>query len=282
VIGFDRRFWHRGEIINLPVDRAFKPRSWWGLTHESAHILLYLNEGWFPLEKLRQVISRRLGRELSNSEVADLSEILLDVFDFTFAYHNDWRFYLATVWSYLREAMDGDEYVTGRFGSYLLRSFSVYFFSRFPDGDARMRVESSVLNKLYEELCADLLKIAKLETKISRDQLLAARERVLFWFTVFRPALPAVAQGIAAYQEAFSRSDSLTMRRASAIALRSILKGEVANGPFNPVQIVLELARKGEIGFPSEIAAVLSLWNEYLRTYRDETAFAPRTLSTSR
>jgi hypothetical protein len=271
VIGFDRRFWHRGEIINLPVDRAFKPEAWWGLTHEAAHVLLYLKKEWFPLDGLREIIAKRLGRELSGSEVVDLSEILLDEFDFMFVYRGDWRFYLQTVWSYLVEAMDGDEYVSDRLGSYLLRSFSVLFFSRFPDGDADFRADVPSLRTLYDQL---LLSVRKLDRKINRETLLKAADRVLGWFSAYRPALPVVASSVNAYREAFAKLEEPRITRASAKALHEILKGQVADGPLNPIEIILGLARINRVSFPAQIAAILTLWNEYLRTYSDELAFA--------
>jgi hypothetical protein len=275
VVGFDRRFWHCGEIVNLPVDRVFQPKDWWGLTHESAHVLLYLNEKWFPLDQLSQSMEQRLGRKLSGSEVVDISEMLLDVFDFVYCFDGDWEFYSKAIWSYLVTSLPGDEYISGRLGSYFLRSFTVYFFYHVTDSNAERLVTAKTLFDMYDSFFEELTRrVPKIGKVIGKQQLRETRSLVLRWFAAFRPVLPEIRKSVESYRVRFKKWDNTELRSNTEKALRLIRRGEVADGPVNPVQIIMELARNGRLQFSGEIATILTLWNEYLRTYHDELAFA--------
>jgi hypothetical protein len=278
IVGFDRRFWHRGEIVNLPVDRAFKPSQWWGLSHESAHVLFDLRPKWLDLAKLGGVLERRGGRKASQLEIVLITEMFLDVFDFTFVFERNWQLYFRTIWSYLSSVFEKDEDVKGRFDSYVLRSFAVFFLQLHDP----QRATITQLSAAYRKFEKNLKDLPELRGRVTPVQIESVRERVMDRFAYFRPALAPMLSSVAQYQSHFRSWNSKRMKATTERAVRMVLAGKVAADPGNPMALIRTLLTRTNVSFSTEIATILTLWNHYLSDYADEVAFAVPTESSRR
>lgn len=276
VIGFDRRFWHRGAILNLPVDKALNPSDWWGLTHESAHAISEVRPEWFPTKKFVRTIFERLNYSMPPSEVTLISEILIDHFDFLFCFEGDWKSYIRTVWGYFGELEGKDEYIDTRIDDYFLRAFSVYFMSTYRDGDPERRVTDRELNQMYSKFLSSLRTLARWVDDKGDDSLETIGLTVCERFALIRPALPLISSSVAEYSRRFERRMKSRRYRGTKSAMKRILQGYTVDKQLDPALLVLQLKKSKVVPFRARIATIISLWNQFLREYDEDQAFAPR------
>lgn len=268
MVGFDRRFWHYGEIINLPIDRAFSPSSWWGMNQECAHVLLYLWKDWFDLDEAARVVRDRIGRPLSKAERVDVSELLFDLFDFEYCFGRDWAFYFKSIWGYLAAVISGDEYVRERLRSYVFRSFGVFLLDSTRREGGDFDLGGTVLRQRYMDF-AEHFSVLGETSQVSTDHVLRLQDSVLLQLASVKSVLPKLMSSIDSLAPKFEDSKKDFGISETRKAIRSIERGEVATGNFNPVELVVHLARSSNVSIETEIAAILSLWNFTLIGFAD-------------
>lgn len=264
-IGFDRRFWHFGQTLNLPTSVTFSPEKWWGLSHESGHALVETRKRWFPLKALQAARSAE-GRLLDHFEIDLLKEIFIDLFDYRYCFRRELDTYLRTIWEYLLQLIgEDDDHVANRLDAYVLRVFITYFLHHVPDGDPNLSVDSAAAIRMFDSFSERIAQATSGQMTVA--ELSQLKERVLLSFAdlrfAFRHIVPAIEKDSERFQSINSPA-SVREAKATAALLR---QGFVATEIGNPIATIHELRQGGPLEFSARVATVLSFWNAAVIRY---------------
>jgi len=122
------RFEHYGDVVIVPPDSVLKAGAHWTLTHEIMHVLQNLR----PSLDIRKFQTQPNSRPVHVSDRYGhiLLESMVEVMDYALCCPFDFKKYIQTVWSYLREeALHQHESL--QYEAYLYRAFAVACYAEF-------------------------------------------------------------------------------------------------------------------------------------------------------
>lgn len=269
LVGMDRRYWHVGGTLNIPLEAAFKPSRWWGITHETAHALIELDRGVVDFSEngdLVREIELRIGvRRFThdfNVAVDVLREVLADLIDYELAFKPDIASYLRLVWHYLEAELAGDRERDEMLPVYVLRSFVVWLVTAGRD------VSGLQFEDVRDEFHRFRSKLAFLVPSLALPIDAAAVEKqVLRGFGEYKALIGQCVPQVRAIGRRFDRHKR-KLQANTRQAVRYARRGKVFTGAFCATEFVAELATQSlnaPLPWQVEVAALLSLWDHYQR-----------------
>ena len=189
IVGFDHRYMHHEEILNVPLKVIFAPHEWWGLFHETGHVYFNLTD---TLNFNDKYIADKIELDIAipKKEWAQykdytkfLSELAVDVFDFQICFLEEWDLYIKSIWGYLVDIVKNTHQSheqSVQIGNYLLRSFFVYIYYHYEikrDRNAMKLKYKDIVNLFRNDFLPYLLKnIPDLKTLIKGTRSLTSTE----------------------------------------------------------------------------------------------------------
>lgn len=283
-VGFDRKYYQKEAVLNIPVDKLFKPADSWGLFHEIGHLLVWLRPDLFNFEDpaIQTIIRDRVNIKNRKSEdyrglIGLLIEVIADIFDFEKCFLGDFDFYLKTVREYLHRELDF-HFVTkpkfdwkyeGIVASYLLRSYSVYMYNRlFLKRDLTLeKISYDDLQWTSGDFYSKIMAIPKVKLNISKsgESKLLTELPANFSKTV-KPFLEIINTRMGSiefpdYQKGREKlqSDKLSKSISRVLEGRIISPEELDD----PALFILKLKYaddESRLSFKGNVAAIISLW----------------------
>jgi len=264
LVGTDRRYWHAAGTVNLPLEAAFRPSLWWGLTHETGHVLLKLHRPWLDfdarfVEEIETKTGRQAGTHLFNDAVDTISEIFLDIYDYTLFFRGRLECYLRSVWQYLETDLRSDPERLEALSIYALRSFFVVLKNR-----KRTDISGLKYGEVKTELDAFMRSLDTFAPGLAQELSAAdLRSAVLEEFATYKAFASRMLESVSRANELY-QAQVRRVRPQTRRALASVMAGRVFDGNFSASELVHDLNYEriktgSHLSWKTELAALLSL-----------------------
>jgi len=264
VIAGDYKFSTANEVINVPPDALFKPKQWWAIYHEIAHVYLY--ESPEIISPNLQVVNLFLAEKPHKDEWFMLMlESAAEVIGYELGFFGDYDLFLKLVWKYL-DSICPLQNRPFPASTYLLRTFFVEIFERvFRDNDCTISFKDEDI--IYAALIKHIEKVEIIvERQIREKHFIAAKH--CKDFKELYPFAQHLYNEIKDYnmiQDASKLQDVNTER-----VIDHISKGMVWWQNIESVEPIIYklIAKNEELKFEESMAAILTLW-DYQRSQQN-------------
>lgn len=157
ITGVDK-FSNINEIINIPIDSAYKPIHWWALYHEIAHVFIdYIKlpiiSGDPSTSKLVDYSVPQIKSFLANKSNHDwyinlINELVAEIIGYELGFYNNLDLFMKVVWGYLTDIQKTQKNTD--YDQYLIRTFVVEIYSNYIKRDRASDIDNlDILYKLF-------------------------------------------------------------------------------------------------------------------------------------
>ncbi|GMT49428.1 MAG: hypothetical protein IEMM0008_0967 [bacterium] len=281
IAGFDHKYMHHDEILNLPLKLIFTPKEWWGLFHETGHVYMNLSntinfDDKTIIKKIEDVGVVKLEWYKYTKYTKFLSELFADLFDFKVCFIEEFALYIKSVWGYLIQEINNTRQGSKKreqLADYLLRSFFVYIYNKLCENNLRngkslkykeidYMFRNDFLPLLYKLVPASEGVIKKDEQNFSYE--IPLRFADVKWFlNVSYKKAARLGEETSSLKKIFHSNQLLSQ-------IKLLEKGYIIppDDILDPTLLILKMKERDKHqSFRSQIAAILSLWGFYNKNY---------------
>lgn len=261
------------QVLNIPLESLFIPKSWWGLFHETGHVAT-LSGNLLDLKDktMEELAGKKIGISKDHAEYPDFVdlcwEISADIFDFKFGFLNDISTYYKVLWEYLEEYVKVRDISERKKEKYVLRSFYVYLYDRIVNEDCKFEsIDNNTIESYFKEFI-DFLNGIKKQNALPEIQVSKkTQDKIILTSLSFRNILLHLSKKystIARYDDQISTD---TMEEIDRI-IDTLKKGQIYWKEIKHPEIIIYRFKKEDItGLKINTATILSFWNTFHLRY---------------
>lgn len=266
VVTGSREFLHLNEVIIVPYESLWKPKQWWAIYHEMAHILINNLPDMldYDLPEIQMFLARK---NIRNYWFYLVNEIAAEIVGYELGFFGDYELYMKLVWNYLTSLSPEYDKISP-FSVYFVRTFFVKMYERMFVQHTIGPEDLDNFNLVYDEMLKHIVEIS--------DNYFIPKGRSLD----FENSCFIAAENARLFKELYpwlenrlNKFSNLLGFRCSDVELdlpntndviTSIQEGQRWNGTIaSPEAVLYRFLKTNEVKFEEEMAFILTFWNQY-------------------
>lgn len=266
VVTGSREFLHLNEVVIVPYESLWKPKQWWAIYHEIAHILINNLPDLldYDLPEIQMFLARK---NIRNYWFHLVNEIAAEIIGYELGFFGDYELYMKLVWNYLTSLSPEFDKISP-FSVYFVRTFFVKVYERMFVLKDMSPEDLDNYNLIYDELLKHIIEIRDkyfipkgLSLDFENSCFIAAENARLF-----KELYPWLEKRLNKFSNllSFRCSDvELDLPNTNEV-VKSIQEGRRWNGTVaSPEAVLFRFLKTNDVKFEEEMAFILTFWNQY-------------------
>lgn len=272
----NHQFYNSNEVVHVPIDSLWNPKTWWAINHEVAHIIInnvVFEDGSGLVDDSNKELKMFLASKNNPDHWLQLViELAAEYIGYELGFYSNYDLFLKNVWFYLKR-LAPKNLLYSPLSIYAVRTYFVRLFeSLFITYEMKLE-DASDYNQIYEEIINHIEEIERVEGDNSSDQFKAfVNDKYIlaaYYAPKFKSLLPwmenILAPAIAYINLRGDHNEILCSNTNEVIS--SLESGIVWDGDIKyPEAILYKIYQKDQVSFKMSIATILSFWNQSKRS----------------
>lgn len=253
-------FFHVNEVISVPNDALWNPKTWWALYHEIAHVWINNQPNFINHENPE--IHRIIYQEGFPADL--LEELCAEIIGYELGFYGNYNLFMKLLWSHLKKAYPVlKQYKSASLETYIIRSFCVKLYEDYFRSEIKPKDDFCNIDLLYEKLLDHIFQIDRITNKyFSKDlndrHFIAAKNS--HYFISLYPIIKKWHETLNLSQ--ISRDKSETKNDNTRYTLEKIMKGKICWEQVEfPEAVLYHIFSRRSLKFNQAIATLLTFWN---------------------